>query len=379
MGFLGFLEGSPIKKLEKEAEANPSPQAFSALAQKHIELEELDQALRAAEKGLQTFRDSSQLKDIVFFVKKLRSHDRIKRLRDEIRVQPSSGVYTQLADIYRELWEIDQALELLQECTGKFPDDEVAFRLIGQIRLENFLQEVIAYDGLHAWHALVKAKSLHPTNTTIRMLLSQFYYAIGANALCVVELREELEENQTALDIKDFLADLGTPGELPPGATVETLIERCEEAGALTNSLRGFPRVNPGLALRTSAPPKVEPAVAQKMIQSLAGVIGLRNALILDRDNKVVASLEGENAVTRDSFQDLVVQISEVSGEACRRMDIGSFVVGGLQLPEGGAAIHRRRGMTFALLFGDPMKQDRAALQLADLVNRTVGGGGGNA
>lgn len=377
MGFLDAFKASPLKKLESEAESNPSPEAFALLAQKHIELGQMDVALQVADRGLQTFKNAAKLKDIVSFVRKKQSQDQVKHLRDEIRVKPSTNVYTQLAGIYRDLGDLDQALDLLNECTEKFEKEPVAFRMIGQIRLENFLHEAIAYDGIHAVEALRKARELAPDDSGPRMLLAQLYYAIGANALAVRELREELEKNATALDIKSFLDDIGDPSALDEGTTVEGLIERCEETGALVNSLQGFPRVKPGLAQRTGAIPKINPVAAKAKADELAGTPGLANLVIIDREGRAVASVQGENPLEGEAFRDLAHAIERVSYEACRRMDIGSFVKGGVVVPGGGVCFVRRRGTTFALLFSEPMKADRAAAFLEEFVTKIVGGGAG--
>ena len=97
MGFLDFLQASPLKKLEAAAEENPSPETLSALAEKHMELGEFDQALLVADRGLQTFRQATRLREIVQFVRKKQSQARLKPLRDELRVRPSPLAYSQLA------------------------------------------------------------------------------------------------------------------------------------------------------------------------------------------------------------------------------------------------------------------------------------------
>lgn len=377
MGFLDAFKASPLKKLETEVEKNPSPEAFALLAQKHIEAGALDVALQVADRGLQTFRNASKLKDIVSFVRKKQSQDQVKHLRDEIRVKPSPNVYTQLAGIFRDLGDVDQALDNLTECSEKFPDDPVAFRMIGQIRLEHFLHEVIAYDGVHALEALQRAKSLAAEDSGARMSTAQLYFAVGANALACEELKAELGRNATALDIKSFLDEIGTPAPLENGVTVEHLIERCEESGSLVNSLQGFPRVKPGVAQRTGAAPKINPVAAMAKAQEISGTPGLANLVILDREGRAVASVRGENPLEGEAFRELAHGVERVAFEACRRMDIGSFVKGSVIVPGGGVCFVRRRGTTFAMLFCDPMKADKAAAFLEDFVSKIVGGGGG--
>ncbi len=378
MGFFDkVFAGNPLKKLEEEVESNPSPEAVAALAQKHIELEQMEQALVVAERGLMTFKSASRLRDIVSFIKKKRSAEAIKRLRDEIRVKPSPSAYTQLGDIYRDLGDVDQALDILGECTERFSEETVAYRLIGQIRLENFLQEVIAYDGMHAWQALKKAKELSSDDSLARILLAQFYFSIGANALSVQELREELADSPTALDVKSFLDEVGDPQALDRDTTVEVLVERAEESGALTNSLQGFPRVRPGIAQRTGMAPKINPVATMAKVTELQATPGVLNLAILSRDGTAIASVANPGSMEPEAFRGLAEEVGRVAGEACRRMDIGSFVRGAVQFPHGGAAVIRRRGTTFAVYYGDPMKHDRAVPFLEDLVLKIVGGGAG--
>jgi tetratricopeptide (TPR) repeat protein len=377
LGFLDAFSKSPTKKLEADAEKNPSPEAFALLAQKHIEMGEMDVALQVADRALQTFKNSQKLKDIVSFIRKKQSQGQVRHLQDEIRVKPSPNVYTQLAGIMRDLGDVDHALDLLTECAEKFGSDPVAFRMIGQIRLEHFLHEVIAYDGIHALEAIQKAKSLAAEDSGARMLAAQLYYAVGANALAVRELKAELDRNATALDIKSFLEDIGNPGALEDGTTAESLIERCEETGSLVNSLQGFPRVKPGLAQRTGATPKINPVAAMAKAQEIAGTPGVVNLVILDREGRAVASVRGENPLDGEAFRELAHAVERVAYEACRRMDIGSFVKGSCLVPGGGVAFVRRRGTTFAMLFTEPMKADRAAVFLEDFVSKIVGGGHG--
>ena len=376
MGFLDVFKTPPEKKLEAEAESNPSPETIAALSQKYIELGQLDKAIQTADNGLKTFRNSQKLRDIVAFVRKKQSQDTVKHLRDEIRVKPSPNAYAQLAGIYRDLGDIDQALDLLAECTERFTDDQSAYSMLGQIRLDNFLQEVIAYDGVHAWKALQKVKGLNPEDSASRMATAQLFYAVGANAMSVQELRDELEKNPTALDLKGFLEEVGSPPPLDKDVTVESLIERCEETGALVNSLKGFPRVKPGVARRTGAPPKINTVAAMSKVQELAGTPGLANLAILDREGRAIASLRADDAPQSEAFREVAWGIVVVAWEGCRRMDIGSFVKGTLSFPGGGISFVRRRGTTFALGFADPMKQERVAALLEDLVLKIVGGAG---
>lgn len=376
MGFLDAFKASPVKKLQDAAESNPSPEAFAALAQKHIELGELDQAIQVADRGLQTFRNAAKLKDIVGFIRKKQSQDTMKPLRDEIRVKPSAHAYAQLASIYRDLGDIDQAMDLLTECTEKFTGDLPSLRMLGQVRLEIFLQEVIAYDGLHALAAFRRVRELAPEDSGTRLLLAQLYYAVGANALAVQEMKSELAKNPTALDLKTFLDDLGSPPPLEANVTIDTLVERCEETGTLVNSLQGFPRVKPGIAQRTGAPPRINAVAASARLQDFAGTPGLGNLAILDRGGKSLAAIAGETGLDAEAFRELAWGIELVAWGGCRRMDIGSFVRGAVTFPGGGIAFVRRRGTTFALGFLEPMKQDRAAALLEDLVVKIVGGPG---
>jgi tetratricopeptide (TPR) repeat protein len=376
LGLFDAFKASPIKKLQDEAESNPSPESIAALAQKHIELGNYAEALQEADKALHTFKGSTKLMEIVAFVRKKQSQENVKHLRDEIRVKPSALAYSQLAGIYRDLGDIDQALELLAECTAKFTADQSAFRMQGQIRLENFLQEVIAYDGVHALADLRKVQSLNPDDTGARMLLAQLYFAVGANAAAVEELRSEIAKNPTALDLQPFIEDLGNPPPLEKDVTIETLIERCEEAGSLVNSLKGFPRVKASLAQRTSAAPKINPVAASAKVQELGGGPGIGNLALLDREGRSIASVANESGLDAEAFREMAWGIETLAYEGCRRMDIGSFSRGCLQLPGGGISFVRRRGTTFALGFGEPMRADKAAALLDELVLKIVGSGG---
>ncbi|MHC4922672.1 MAG: tetratricopeptide repeat protein [Planctomycetota bacterium] len=372
---MGFFKGSPEDRLRKEATDNPSPETIVALAQKLIEVEKLEEALSVAEKGLQTFAGSGKIKDTLHFIKKRRSADLMRGLHQELKVKPSANVYAQLAQVYTDLDDTEQALDLLDQCVEEFPDAELAFFMLGQIRMEHFLREAIAYDGMHAWEALEKVHKINPKNSKARQLLAQFYYALGANALSVQLLQEEHEQSPTAMDIKDFLDDMGDPPPLSKGVTIESLIERAEDEGALPNSLKGFPRVSASMVKSTTAPPKLNPSAAQSKIKELSEVGGMRNVIVLDRDGGALASSPGtDNALNSDAFRDLVTEVCQVAGDSCRAMDIGSMTRGGVYFPDGGLAFHRQRGLVFAALFQDPLKHDKVANLLRSSAGDMVGG-----
>jgi hypothetical protein len=206
------------------------------------------------------------------------------------------------------------------------------------------------------------------------MLLAQLYFAVGGNFLAVKELQAELDRNATALDLKSFLEELGAVPPPEGEVNVEGLIERCEESGALVNSLKGFPRVKPGIAQRTGSAPKINVSAAMVKVNEAAGMAGVANLAVLDREGRALGSVRSEEAMDLEVFRELAWSVQSVAWESCRRMDIGSFARGSVALPGGGVILVRRRGTTFAMGFRDPLKQDRAAALLEDLVGKVVGG-----
>jgi len=401
LGFLEMFQGSPIRRLEKDAESNPSPDSLTVLAQKYLEMGEMDRAVEVAEKGIGLFRDASRLRDIVAFVRKKRSQEEIKRLRDELKVRPGPAAYAQLARLYRDLKDVDLALELLAECVERFSQDPVAYLMMAEIRLDNFFREMIAFDGLHALRALRRVREIDPQNSPGRIHLAQLYYAVGANGLCATLLREELAAFPMGLDLKEFVENLGAPAELEADRTVESLLEHAEDAGALPNSLEGFPRFR-GIWRPQPPPPRVNASALHEQAKSAADKSpGLRNLLVLalkqeertadaggktpgagekkagGREMVPVASCKGDGALEPEAFRALVSEVLAVASDSARRMDIGSFTRGGVQFPEGGGlAIHRSRGLCFAVLYRDPLKRDRAEAIAANLAGKAVGAGG---
>jgi len=192
----------------------------------------------------------------------------------------------------------------------------------------------------------------------------------------VEEMKKEIAHNPTAFDLQPFIEDLGTPPPLEKDVTIETLIDRCEETGSLVNSLKGFPRIKPGVASKTAAAPKINPVAAAAKVQELSGTPGLGNLAILDREGRSISSISSAAGLDPEDFRELAWGVQSVAYEGCRRMDIGSFSRGCLMFPGGGISFVRRRGTTFALGFAEPMKQDRAAVLIDELVVKIVGGGG---
>ena len=104
LGILGKLQTSrDLAKLRRQARKAPSPASFGVLAERHVALGQIDQALRIAEQGLELFPNSERLASVRLFAKKKRLTGQIRKLREDLARRPSPVAYTQLAEIYREL------------------------------------------------------------------------------------------------------------------------------------------------------------------------------------------------------------------------------------------------------------------------------------
>jgi predicted regulator of Ras-like GTPase activity (Roadblock/LC7/MglB family) len=363
-----------LARLRRQARCAPSPSAFGELAERLISLGETDAALGVAEEGLGHFPDSERLSQVRLFAKKGRLTGQLRRLRDDVVRRPTPVVFTQLAAIYRELGQHDDALQTAQDCAERFPLNENPYLIQGEIRLERFLRDFIARDAVLAEAALRRVTRINGHNVKAHLLLAELYWLVGAVSSCRRHLRSVLTITPTARDVQDFVREVGAPdaAETDAQEDFEELARSVEEQGAFVHPAERFPnlRGTQGDAPRTRARLDVESLKTE--VVELGSHQGVRNSIVLDKDGEPLADCTDGMGLTRKQFAELVTSIAATADDASKRMDTGALVRAEIESPSGNITVARVRNLTIGILYADPLRGDRVWEILQDFVARNL-------
>ena len=367
-----------MRKLRAETHRSPSPRSFSALAERHVAYGALPGALEAAERGLALFPDSERLRQVRTFAKRKSLAGRMRRLRAEIARRPTPFSYTNLAEIHRELGEDDEALELAIECAHHFPLNAQPLLVEGEIRVERFLRDIVAQDGMHAETALRRVVSINPGSVKAHLLLAELYYVVGAVADCRRHLRAVAVEQRDATEVHDFLESLGhgTWDDEVADITPElfcTLARAVEETGDFVSEPEAFPALLcHDVEARRHAKLHVDIDGLSADIARAGQSDGMRNTVLLDRDGKVLAEHADDGGIARSEFAHLVRQLRRTADATSRRMDAGALVRAEIESPAGDLTVVRVQRLTVGALYSDPLRTDRVWEMLQDLTARNL-------
>lgn len=362
-----------MSRLRRQTRSAPSPSAFGELAERLIAFGEVDEALAAAEEGLRTFPDSERLAQVRLFSKRGRLSGQLRRLREDVQRRPTPVVYAQLAGIYRELGQAEDALQTAQECAERFPLNEGPYLVQGEIRLERFLRDTIARDAVLAEQALRRVTRINGHNVRAHMLLAELYWLVGDLASCRRSLRAVLSVTPGARDVQEFVRELGLPDGAAESAEptgFEELAQQVEESGTFARPSERFPTHRPAGSPDARPRGRLDVESLKTAIVELGSHDGVRNSIVLDKDGEVLADSTDGASITRRQFADLVLAVAATADDASRRMDTGALVRAEIENPSGNVTVARVRNLTIGILYADPLRSERVWEILQDFVAR---------
>ncbi len=373
-----------VARLKSRTRRDPSPSTYGDLAERLIAFGSTDDALVVAEEGLRLFPNSERLAQVRLFAKKGRLTVQLRKLREDVVRRPAPAVFTQLAEIYRELGSHDEALEVAAECAERFPLNEGPYLIQGEIRLERFLRDAIAKDAILADEALRRVTRLNAQNGRAHLLLAELYWLTGEMAACRRHLRTVLTITPGAKAVQELVRNLGADVPEAPAADGEdplTFADRArdiEERGVFVNRPDAFPSTRPSTGVDRS-PARIDPETLRIEVIALGQTPGVRNAIVLERDGEILADHSDGSGLTRRQFSDLVTAVTATADDASRRMDTGALVRAEIESPSGNVTVVRARNLTIGVLYADPLRSDHVWELVQDFMARSVTGSAGEA
>lgn len=297
-----------LKRLEARVHESPSPSAFIDLGQVYINLGMLDNTVRLADQGLALFPQSNELRKLRKFAKKNQLSAKITELRSALVKVPSPVTYSELADVYLELGDMDAVHGLTEECIRRFPEDPGAYLVQARAGLTTFYRDLAARAGIGAVELIRRALRVDFRSAAAHKLMADVCFRIGAMATARRHIDElgrlgELDEETEAM--RNACADASGDDDL------EALFHRVEFRGGLSR----------GMSSRAGS--DSDPLKSAR--DALTGVVqipGVSKAVFIVGAKALV---RGDVSGGDDPFLRLVRVMARAAHRAARKMDIGNF------------------------------------------------------
>lgn len=319
-----FKANRELNDARRDVARARSPYAIAQFIDRCIELNRLGLALEEAEKGIQEFPESESLAEAYKRMIRAKCSDDLKAYRDEIRKSPGPKAYYRLACLYKEMRDLDQALEMARKGVELYPNFEGNYIVLADIRYERFQRDLRAADGLEAIQLFEKAVDLNRENYRLLFQLAEIYRATGAIGHALDKVKLILEFAPDDRNALNLLAQL-KEAKAPKGKELKEILgdfERRAAAGAL--------RKGGILSQRYTRNPE---QLARKLI-ALEKTPGFMRAVCLGPDGELLAGYPGGPEENK-KYGERLRKIFEAAVDCSLRMDISTFEKGMFESEDG--------------------------------------------
>ena len=336
---------------------------------------ELVPAQRTLEEALAQFPGAEVLREVELQIRRDQAREGIRSLRSRIEDEADPRAYDQLISLYLEL---GMSLEARREALGyanAHPDRDTPHLLLGEMGLQDFLEDLQARDGYMAEQRLRRAAGLNELAIKPRLLLAELYHCIGAD-LALKGVAAEIR----ALDVDDPHLDevLRQIDALvaPEGSqTVDGLLERVEVEGALKREPRTWP-----LTHRTTGITRVPTEAAEALAKAVVARGDAAELVLLHRNGKILAhAKEGDaEGTTPDSDNGLLRVtrgVAQTVARYARDLDLGAFKRCTMRGPFGLIAVGEIAGLVAGLRASQRFEAQRIWDRIQVDLEGALGGG----
>jgi tetratricopeptide (TPR) repeat protein len=335
---LGWLsnwsDNRKLKAAYNEMLKARSPWSINEFVGVAIDLNKTTEALEEIEKAIREFPNSECLGNAYRTLIKRQSEAEIRRYRNELRDGADGLVYYNLAKLYKQCGDYDQAIEFSRKGTRLFPNFEGNYIILGGIRYERFQRDLRSTDGLRAVELLEKASDLNRENYRLLRQLAEIYLAIGAKELALEKLGEI---NGFAPDDREALLLMGQAYKLKTSrkGSIKEILDEFERRAELHDKLK-----NQGIGPRGQLYLR-NPAKLYEKIRTLEDRIpSFERVVVLSPQSRLLAAHPNDDK--NDPFVKDLKDCFEAALDCSLRMDISTFEKG---------LFETESGLTYLLVF----------------------------
>jgi tetratricopeptide (TPR) repeat protein len=300
-----LVSRSRVKEARKQLAKSPSAARYVELANAHAHVDELDEARRVCDEGLELYSGNPELQRIARRVRELQLEDRTRRLSRELREAPRPALYRELCEILLESGRLSRAEECALEWFEATKDGHAQL-VRAHARLERFLTDRRREDGrvvLELCDAAEQALPRDPGPLEVRLQLCLRIGAWGEARAMVMRLLE-LSPGDPMLEAR-FRA-LSSVSEGAP--TVAKALREVERTGALVDDEA------------VAAAPAPDSRSIRPKLKGLVALEGV-HAAVYERGS--TALVQGPKGATAERTARAVRDVVSGSRTAARRLGLG--------------------------------------------------------
>jgi tetratricopeptide (TPR) repeat protein len=309
--FALWRRNSNLKSAINAAARNPSPAAIANVIGRLINAGKFDDAMMVARQAIGAYPKSESIKGALRDIKKVKYAEEMKSINDQLKKSPNPTLYARLAEVYYDLGEKDQTLELCRLCISNFPEYESAYAIMGRLRHERFRADGLVRDGMIAVESFEKAIRLNPSNYKTLMDLSEIYLEIGAIALAIDKLEKIIEFDRSDERANRLIKWARAQAPLP--------VEDLEELFKVQQERRMQLRLESAAQRTGLSKTDIEAKIGN--LENIPGIISI--ALVTSTGAPITYRMLGEG-LAEDAFLSMVSGIISAAQSCSQRMDIGS-------------------------------------------------------
>lgn len=345
-----FKANRDLSDARREVGRSRTPYAISQYIDKCIELQRLDLAYDEAERGIQEYPESESLQEAYKRMIRAKCANDLKAYRDEIRKSPGPKAYYRLACLYKEMRDLDQAVELARKGIELYPNFEGNYIVLADVRYERFQHDLRAADGLEAIDLFERAVDLNRENYRLLFQLAEIYRAVGATEHAIDKAKLILN---FAPDDRNALALLTQLKEAKPPKTKDLKeilsdFERRTAQGALRRQgvlAQRYARNADQLARKLPAlPERIQP--------------GFQRVVVLGPNGDLLAGHPGGPEENR-KVGEVLKKIFSAAQDCSLRMDISTFEKGFYEGPDGFTYLLMADRLQIAILCSNKTKKEK--------------------
>ncbi len=350
-----------LERLEKMARETPSTENFLSLIKKYISLGDQDNALRVAKQAIDQFPEADEVFEIYSKLRRQQSQDEIESLKRNLKQRPTPAVFSQLAEIYKDLREDETAMKYCRQSIELFPNDDRCYCILGELRLRRFYSDLLAKDAQIAITNLEKAYEINTRNYRSLLSLSKFYLQIGMVQKARQRLKNILLFAPEDENVKKLL-DVSSNVPKPPHEDMDVLLHQIEAQRRLHYNLD---RENvPGV------PTPVNHEIFQEALENLKGAEGLLSLLVCDEDGNLIARYAKEN-IDVYTYYEVSVSIYQTVQDSSRQMDLGRFQKAEIEGPFGNIHIMAADGVIY-MAIGETLVKNETLRKYLQHLTKTI-------
>ncbi|MCA9321652.1 MAG: hypothetical protein KDB53_13005, partial [Planctomycetes bacterium] len=224
-----------VKRLRDRTDVDPYPRSYVELCKALLSQGRPSRAMDMAREGLTKFPHSEDLRDLLRHTWRHAKSARIEELRRRCDNDPAPDTFRDLAAIYLECEEYDEALAVADEYCRREPTAPEGMLLQGEILIKRFYKDLVANDARRGIVALQKVLDLEARNFEAQYQLASVYHFIGAISKALFHMYQALDidpDHDQARNLHDEL--IKQPLEQ---AEENTLLRELEEGDGSTRSV----------------------------------------------------------------------------------------------------------------------------------------------